>query len=824
MKKHQFLSIKSLFGTVATAAFLLFVQMGFSQNPVNPNASPEARALLQYLYDTKGQGIITGQHNEQSDPDGWDNQLKSRNGNVEPALWGNDFRYGSNVQYRQRWIDEAIDQWEQKGKIITIMYHQVRPMDSETSGWSSVQGELSYSEFENLLTDGHWIHEAWEDKMDDIAYYLQQLEDANIPVLFRPYHEMNGGWFWWGAKSSGDQYKRLFRMTYNYLTNTKGLNNLLWVLNFDDTNNNLSAYHPGNNYVDAFATDIYNANFSQSHYNAMQSIANGKPIAIGEVGDMISMSQIESNYGDYVWLMGWRELFVNNNSSSTLTSIFSDNYAINANDLPDLKNYNGGGGNNNPVQIPAQIEAEDYSNMSGIETQGTSDTGGGLNVGYFDPGDWVEYLVDAQSSNTYEVKFRVATSRTGAQLRIASNGNTLKTVDIPNTGGWQTWVTISTTVSLNAGEQTIRLTAVTENSNINWLDFSIDQGGGGGGSIPWCAPSDFSISGSNTTTWSSGTIDISGSPVDINMDILASGSLDAGGDFGDYLNIYYKVNGGSNQTIEEISGPSSVTSASVTGITGSTLEIIIQARTTAPDELYEVNNLCVTAGSGGTDDVPFCAPTNYAISGNATTIWTSGVIDISATSSVDISMDVLATGDLDATGDFVDYLNIYYKVDGGSNQVIEEIVGPSSITSAGASNISGNTLEIIIEGHTTGPQEVYEVSNVCVNASGNTRKAKKGEPLKSLNNELNIKEISVYPNPVKHDLTVILPSENTGVYAIGLFDLSGRKVLDQIVRKTENNEQPIILSLGSLDSGLYILKVKSSDNQGNISRKIMKVD
>lgn len=318
--------------SIALVAVLIIITAHlYAQEPVNPNASPEARTLLKYLYDIKGKGILTGNHNVQDDPRAWDVKLKLKNGWVEPAIYGNDFRYGSHVKYRQRWINEAISQWKEDGKIITIMYHQARPMDDEASASfsESVQGEVSYAEFEGMLTSNHELNSAWKERMDDVAGYLQQLEDENIPVLFRPYHEMNGGWFWWGNKKYNSQFKRLYRMTYDYLTNEKKLDNILWVLNFDDYNNDFAPYYPGDNYVDILATDVYNAKFSKSHYNALKNLANGRPIAIGEVGEMISMERMKSEFPDYVWFMGWRGLFVDDNTTDLLERIFADDWAIN---------------------------------------------------------------------------------------------------------------------------------------------------------------------------------------------------------------------------------------------------------------------------------------------------------------------------------------------------------------------------------------------------------------------------------------------------------------------------------------------------------------
>ena len=70
--------------------------------------------------------------------------------------------------------------------------------------------------------------------VDKIAGYLKELQDAEIPVLWRPYHEMNGDWFWWGKKKGEDGYKKLWSMMYDRFVNFHGLNNLLWVFNTNE--------------------------------------------------------------------------------------------------------------------------------------------------------------------------------------------------------------------------------------------------------------------------------------------------------------------------------------------------------------------------------------------------------------------------------------------------------------------------------------------------------------------------------------------------------------------------------------------------------------
>jgi mannan endo-1,4-beta-mannosidase len=68
------------------------------------------------------------------------------------------------------------------------------------------------------LTSGTEIHERWKSQVDVIAFFLKQLREAAVPVLWRPYHEMNGDWFWWGKKTDEIGYRKLYRMLFERLT------------------------------------------------------------------------------------------------------------------------------------------------------------------------------------------------------------------------------------------------------------------------------------------------------------------------------------------------------------------------------------------------------------------------------------------------------------------------------------------------------------------------------------------------------------------------------------------------------------------------------
>jgi hypothetical protein len=123
--------------------------------------------------------------------------------------------------------------------------------------------------------------------------------------------------------------------------------------------------------------------------------------------------------------------------------------------------------------IPGRIEAESYNTMLGVQTEGTDDTGGGLDVGWIDQNDWMDYNVNVTTAGTYTVNFRYATPSTGAEFQLRkSDGTALLTQSLPSTGSFQTWQTVSTTVTLAAGAQTLRVySSAAANWNFNWIDF-----------------------------------------------------------------------------------------------------------------------------------------------------------------------------------------------------------------------------------------------------------------------------------------------------------------------------------------------------------------
>jgi endoglucanase len=118
---------------------------------------------------------------------------------------------------------------------------------------------------------------------------------------------------------------------------------------------------------------------------------------------------------------------------------------------------------------PGKIEAENYANMSGISIQKTTDAGSGYNVSSLDLNDWLDYTVVVAEAGNYRIDYRVA-GISGGKLELKSlTLNVYSTMTFNGTGGAQKWVTISDTITLKAGKQTIRVNSLKAGWNFNWM-------------------------------------------------------------------------------------------------------------------------------------------------------------------------------------------------------------------------------------------------------------------------------------------------------------------------------------------------------------------
>ncbi|MEO7939346.1 MAG: cellulase family glycosylhydrolase [Burkholderiaceae bacterium] len=116
----------------------------------------------------------------------------------------------------------------------------------------------------------------------------------------------------------------------------------------------------------------------------------------------------------------------------------------------------------------ARIEAEMFASHQGMRMETTTDAGGGFNVGNVDNGDWMSYPVNVPKTGWYNLQFRVASAYAGGQFALSRNAADLVLVNVPNTGGWQNWQTVTAAAYLNAGQQDLAIYAKTGGWNMNW--------------------------------------------------------------------------------------------------------------------------------------------------------------------------------------------------------------------------------------------------------------------------------------------------------------------------------------------------------------------
>lgn len=308
--------------------------------PVTPNASPEARALLALLYRISGHFTLTGQHNYPN--------TKSRNTEFAaqylghtPVIWGSDWGHaaaGNADSYLARpdIVQEAIRQ-HRRGAIVTICWHAIPPTsdepgtfrplpDADPKKLASVQGRLLDEQFKELLTPGTPLYQHWCQQVDVIADYLKQLDEAHVPVLWRPYHEMNGDWFWWGARTTEPYTTRaLYRQLFDRLVNHHHLKNLIWVWSVDRVHGpemEHAKYFPGTEYVDVLALDVYHNDFAQSYYDSLVALSQGKPLALAEVGNPPT-PEILAKQPRWTYSMTWAGM-VRNTTRRQYDALFAD--------------------------------------------------------------------------------------------------------------------------------------------------------------------------------------------------------------------------------------------------------------------------------------------------------------------------------------------------------------------------------------------------------------------------------------------------------------------------------------------------------------------
>ena len=166
--------------------------------------------------------------------------------------------------------------------------------------------------------------------MDVIADILRRFQDENIPILWRPFHESYGTWFWWGAKGAKVA-RDLYRLMFDYYTGEKNLHNLLWVWNCD-----IEEAYPGDEYVDVVSMDVYLPEYQATDYaNAYEKLetatSRDKVAALAEVGYLPDVELLQKSRIPWAYYMTWSKEFCigeKYNRVENLKKMYDSEYAV----------------------------------------------------------------------------------------------------------------------------------------------------------------------------------------------------------------------------------------------------------------------------------------------------------------------------------------------------------------------------------------------------------------------------------------------------------------------------------------------------------------
>lgn len=333
----------------------------------NPNASDSAKRLYSFLRDTYGNHIIAGQqeycgdhnYNSWKDPDTYikDNEAEFEyileQTGKQPAIRGIDFlAYNTTSAWRDHAPERCIE-WTNKYKgIVTATWHWNVPTEkgSTDTAFYVESASATYTTFSisNALEEGTWENEVLLADIDLIAQELTKLKEADVPILWRPLHEAEGAWFWWGAEGP-EPCKKLYRLLYDKLTNEYGLDNLIWVWT-GSTFPTSAAWYPGDDVVDIVGYDKYNAvdglpnlsSISSTFYSLVQSTDGQKMVAMSENDSIPSLENLVNDKAAWLYFCPWYMNYLTseqNNPVENLVEIYQSDYCITLDELPDLKTY-----------------------------------------------------------------------------------------------------------------------------------------------------------------------------------------------------------------------------------------------------------------------------------------------------------------------------------------------------------------------------------------------------------------------------------------------------------------------------------------------------
>ncbi len=306
--------------------------------PVDPAATQATKDLLTSIAGDYGTKTWSGQHEASDIP-----HIQSVSGKKPAILSGDLINYsptrtehaGIPANYTESLVEDSED-----GHVLSVIWHWNAPSGilntAEQPWWRGFYTEATTfdvaaalanpasPEYAQILRD-----------IDAIAVQLRKLEQAGIPVLWRPLHEAEGGWFWWGAKGPA-AYKQLWRLLFDRLTTHHGLHNLIWVLTVED-----AAWYPGNDVVDVIGVDAYPDDRTDALLTRWQPLRERfdgvKPVALTEFGGVPDIEKMQRLGVWWAWFASWQgaQLGPQSAPDAVVSRIYQSATVVTLDELPE---------------------------------------------------------------------------------------------------------------------------------------------------------------------------------------------------------------------------------------------------------------------------------------------------------------------------------------------------------------------------------------------------------------------------------------------------------------------------------------------------------
>jgi len=325
------------------------------------NPSPQVVNVYNFLLEIYGKKSLSATHanvNWNINEAEW---VKQHTGKY-PAMNTMDYIH---IPYESEgWIDYSNltivkDWWDNNGLLCANWHWLVPPYEGAPLSYDySYKPEKTTFKASNVLVEGTWENEIAMADLEKLADYLQLLQENNIPLIWRPFHEAAGNiyeftngtaWFWWGADGP-DTYKDLWIYMFKYFK-SRGLNNLIWVWTTQTKDN---VFYPGDEYVDIIGCDICNNSDAAdiaSQFSAIRNTYPNKMVTLSEMGSVSPISEQWSAGAQWSYFMPWydydRTSDINNSAfmgsihehadASWWIDAVNQSYVITRDQMPDLK-------------------------------------------------------------------------------------------------------------------------------------------------------------------------------------------------------------------------------------------------------------------------------------------------------------------------------------------------------------------------------------------------------------------------------------------------------------------------------------------------------